>query len=95
MKIIDFLLLSLTISVCLVGQFFSKTKRLKKGSSESVFLTSKRKPNLIGTDRGKYFVNNIFQNSSNKNNIEHYSRNSSLGSLFSECFNRTIRDLLK
>ena len=47
------------------------------------------------TDRGKEFHNNTFQNFSNNNNIKLYSRNSSLGSVFSERFNRTIRDLLK
>ena len=31
----------------------------------------------------------------NENNIKHYSRNKSLGAVFAERFNRTIRDLLK
>ena len=56
---------------------------------------SKRKPNLIETDRGKEFFNNIFQDFLNKNNIKLYSRNSSYGAVFAERFNRTIRDLLK
>ena len=56
---------------------------------------SKRKPNLIETDRGKEFYNNIFQDFLNKNNIKLYSRNSSYGAVFAERFNRTIRDLLK
>ena len=54
-----------------------------------------RKPNLIESDRGKEFYNNIFQDFLNKNNIKLYSRNSSFGSVFAERFNRTIRDLLK
>ena len=58
-------------------------------------INSKGKPNLIETDRGKEFYNNIFQDFLNKNNIKLYSRNSSFGSVFSERFNRTIRDLLK
>ena len=52
-------------------------------------------PNLIESDRGKEFYNNIFQDFLNKNNIKLYSRNSSFGSVFAERFNRTIRDLLK
>ena len=57
--------------------------------------SSKRKPNLIESDRGKEFYNNIFQDFLNKNNIKLYSRNTSLGAVFAERFNRTIRDLLK
>ena len=56
---------------------------------------SKRKPNLIETDRGKDFCNNIFQDFLNKNNIKLYSTNSSYGAVFAERFNRTIRDLFK
>ena len=37
----------------------------------------------------------FFYNFLNKTNIKHYSTNSSLGALFAERFNRTIRDLLK
>ena len=62
---------------------------------ENSLITSKRKPNLIETDRGKEFYNNIFQDFLNKNNIKLYSRNSSYGAVFAERFNRTIRDLLK
>ena len=58
-------------------------------------ISSKRKPNLIETDRGKEFYNNLFQDFLNKNNINLYSRNSSYGAVFAEIFNRTIRDLLK
>ena len=58
-------------------------------------ISSKRKPNLIETDRGKEFYNNIFQDFLNKNNIKLYSRNTSLGAVFTERFNRSIRDLLK
>ena len=56
---------------------------------------SKRKPNLIETDRGKEFCNNIFQDFLNKYDIKLYSRNSSYGVVFAERFNKTIRDLLK
>ena len=66
-----------------------------KDSFENILINSKRKPNLIETDRGKEFYNNIFQDFLNKNDIKLYSRNSSYGAVFAERFNRTIRDLLK
>ena len=66
-----------------------------KDSFENILLSSKRKPNLIESDRGKEFYNNIFQDFLNNNDIKHYSRNSSYGAVFAERFNRTIRDLLK
>ena len=58
-------------------------------------IISKRSPNLIESDRGKEFYNKNFQDFLNKNNIKLYSRKSSYGAVFSERFNRTIRDLLK
>ena len=58
-------------------------------------INSKRKPNLIESDRGGEFYINIFQDFLNKNDIKHYSRNSSYGAVFAERFNRTIRNLLK
>ena len=66
-----------------------------KDSFENILISSKRKPGLIESDRGKEFYNNIFQDFLNKNNIKLYSRNSSYGAVFAERFNRTIRDLLK
>ena len=81
---------------------FGWTKPLKnknaqtiKDSFENILISSKRKPNLIETDRGKEFYNNIFQDFLNKNDIKLYSRNSSYGAVFAERFNRTMRDLLK
>ena len=73
----------------------NKNAQTKKDSFENISISSKRKPNLIETDHGKEFYNNIFQDFLNKNNITLYSRNSSFGSVFAERFNRTIRDLLK
>ena len=73
----------------------NKTAQTIKDSFEKIIISSKRKPNLIETDRGKEFYNNIFQDFLNKNNIKLYSRNSSYGAVFAERFNRTIRDLLK
>ena len=73
----------------------NKNAQTIKDSLENFLISSKRKPNLIESDRGKEFYNNIFQDFLNKNNIKLYSRNSSLGAVFAERFNRTIRDLLK
>ena len=73
----------------------NKNAQTKKDSFENILTSSKRSPNLIETDRGKEFYNNIFQEFLNKNNIKLYSRNSSYGAVFAERFNRTIRDLLK
>ena len=73
----------------------NKNAQTKKDSFEKNIISSKRKPNLIETDRDKGFYNIIFQEFLNKNDIKLYSRNSSFGSVFAERFNRTIRDLLK
>ena len=73
----------------------NKNAQTIKDSFENILINSQRKPNLIESDRGKEFYNNIFQDFLNKNNIKHYSRNSSYGAVFAERFNRTIRDLLK
>ena len=73
----------------------NKNAQTIKDSFENIIISSKRKPNLIESDRGKEFYNNIFQDFLNKNNIKLYSRNSSYGAVFAERFNRTIRDLLK
>ena len=73
----------------------NKNAQTIKDSFEKILTNSKRKPNLVESDRGKEFYNNIFQDFLNKNNIKLYSRNSSYGAVFAERFNRTIRDLLK
>ena len=73
----------------------NKNAQTLKDSLDNILLSSKRKPNLIESDRGKEFYNNIFQDFLNKNNIKLFSRNSSFGAVFAERFNRTIRDLLK
>ena len=73
----------------------NKNAQTIKDSFENILVNSKRKPNLIESDRGREFYNNIFQDFLNKNNIKLYSRNSSHGAVFAERFNRTIRDLLK
>ena len=73
----------------------NKNAQTIKDSFENILISSKRSPNLIETDRGKEFYNNIFQEFLNRNNIKLYSRNSSYGAVFAERFNRIIRDLLK
>ena len=73
----------------------NKNAQTIKDSFENILKTSKRRPNLIESDHGKDFYNNIFQDFINKNNIELYSRNTSYGAVFAERFNRTVRDLLK
>ena len=73
----------------------NKNAQTIKDSFQKIIISSKRKPNLIESNRGKEFYNNIFQDFLNKNNIKLYSRNSSYGAVFAERFNRTIRDLLK
>ena len=73
----------------------NKNAQTIKHSFENILINSKRKPNLIESDRGKEFYNNIFQDFLNKNNIKHYSRNTYLGAVFAESFKKTIRDLLK
>ena len=55
----------------------------------------KNKPNLIDTGWGKEIYNNFMQNFLNNNNVKQYSRNTHLGAVFAERFNRTIRVLLK
>ena len=73
----------------------NKNAQTIKDSFENILISSKRKPNLIETDRGKEIYNNIFQGFLKENNIKLYSRNSSYGAVFAERFNKTIRDLLK
>ena len=57
--------------------------------------SSTRKQNLLETDDGKAYVNKIFNEFLNNYNIKRYSRNTALGTVFAERFNRTIRNLLK
>ena len=73
----------------------NKSAQKIKDSFETILIGSKRKPNLIASERGKEFYNKIFEDFLNKTNIKLYSGNSSFGSVFAERFNRTIRDLLK
>ena len=74
---------------------YQKNAQTIKDSFENILIRSKRSPNLIESDRGKEFYNNIFQDFLIKNNIKLYSRNSSYGAVFAERFNNSIRDVLK
>ena len=69
--------------------------RTTKDSSENFLINSIKKLELIESDRGKEFCNNIFQNFLKNNNIKHYSRNTFPGVVFAERFNCTFRDLPK
>ena len=73
----------------------NKNAQTIKDSFENILISSKRKRNLIESDRGKEFYNNIFHDFLNKNDIKLYSRNTYLGAVFGERFNKTIRDILK
>ena len=73
----------------------NKNAQTVKDSFETILINSKRKPNLIESDRGKEFNKIFFQDLLNKNNIKLYSRDSSYGAVFAERFNLTIRNLLK
>ena len=73
----------------------NKNAQTIKDCFENILISSKQKPKIIESDRGKVVYNSIFQNFSNENSIKHYSRNAYLGAVFAERFNRTIRDLFK
>ena len=73
----------------------NKNAQTIKDSFENILITSKRKPNLIESDRRKEFYKNIFQDFLNKNNIKICLRNTSVGAAFAGRLNRTIRDVLK
>ena len=73
----------------------NKKAEIMKDSFEKNFISSKRKPNSIESDRGKEFSNSLFRNFLNKNSIKLHSTYSSHGAVFAELFHRTNRDLLK
>ena len=73
----------------------NKNDLIIKDSFEKILISLERKPKLIDSHRDKIFYNKIFQSFLNNNNTKLYSRNTSLGDVFAERFNRTIRDRLK
>ena len=60
-----------------------------------IIKSSNRKPNLLETDDGKEYVKKRFDEFLNNINIKRNLRNTALGAVFAEIFNRTIRNLLK
>ena len=73
----------------------NKNAQTITNSFENNLISSKSKPDFLEEDRDTGFYNSMFQDFLNKNNIKLYSRNTSLGAVFEERFNRIIRDLLK
>ena len=81
---------------------FARTIPLKNKYAQSItdafseiIKSSNRKPNLLETDDGKEYVNNIFNEFLKKNNIKRYSGYTDEGAVFAERFIRTIRNLMK
>ena len=84
------------IPASLDGQFlWKKVSQRVTHFFKNILNFSDRKPVLIERDGGKQFVNKIFTNLLNKNNIKRYSKNASLAALFADKFDKTSRDLLK
>ena len=73
----------------------NKNPQTMKDTFEKILIGSKRIPNIIESDRGKEFYNNIFQDLLNKNNIIIFSRNTYVGAVFARRFNLTIRNPLE
>ena len=67
----------------------NKYAQSKKDASSQIFKTSTRKPNLHETDDGNECVNKTFNDFLNNHNIKRFSRNTALGAVFAEKFNRT------
>ena len=81
---------------------FGWTRSLKNKYFQSItnafseiIKSSNRKPSHLETDDGKEYVNKIFNEFLNNNNIKRYSRYTDKGAVIAERFNRTIRNLLK
>ena len=66
-----------------------------KKAFENFLKTSKRKPSLNETDDGGVFANKFFTDFLNEINLKRFFRNTSLGAVFAERLNRTIRDHLE
>ena len=66
-----------------------------KDAFSQIIKTSRRKPNLLETDDGKENVNKTFNEFLNNHNLMRYSRNTALGAVFAERFNRILRKFLK
>ena len=74
----------------------NRNAKMIKQSFQNVLISSNKRLIVIENDRRKDCYNSIFfQKFPDENIIKHYSRNTSLGAVFAESFNRSIRDLLK
>ena len=73
----------------------NRNAQIIKDFLENILISSRRKPNLIETDRGKEFFNNISHFFFYNNNIKHFSTNTSLGTVIAERLNPTVKNLLK
>ena len=73
----------------------NKNAQILKDPFEKIVISSTTKPNLIETDRDKGFCNSIFKIFLKSNNIKAFSRKSSVGRVFAELSNRSLKDLLK
>ena len=74
---------------------FEKNAQTITNLFENLFKSSKRKPNLLETDDGSEFVTKKLTKLLNSENIEIYSRSTSLGAVFAERPVRSYRDLLE
>ena len=72
-----------------------KIAQITKDSFENILLPSKRAPIFFETVDRKEFVNKILTDFSKSRNTKRYSRNTTLGAVFTARPNRTIGDLLK
>ena len=71
-----------------------KTAQIIRDAFENIPKNSDRRPNLMEVIR-KELYNSVFQKFLNNKNNKQETSNTSLVAVFAECFNRTIKDLLK
>ena len=67
----------------------------KTDAFSQIVKSSKRRPNLLGTDDGEEYVKKIFNEFLNHRNIKISFRITALGAVFAEKIDRTICNLLK
>ena len=73
----------------------NKNAQLLTETFSQIVKTSKRKPNLLETDDGEGYVDEIINEFLNNKKIESFFRYTDKGALLAERFNRTIRTLFK
>ena len=77
-------------TICLKNK---KAQSIKE-ALEILMKSSRRKTHKVETDEESKLVNKLFTNLLNNKNVRRFSRNTSVGVVFAEKPNRTIRDLL-